>query len=273
MTKPLRDAVADVVGDQLVIPWPELRNRITHPRRQWELWQVLRGHSFSKLAMVNVRLLLEGLDLWTPEKFVARLWSDVDPGSHGGVCHMVHRDCAGFTVSLNDLACDTLFRRWRHFSGSAGFPIPDPTGASSPFTAYCSNSTRRRLWDKETEYGALRHDLLNFMREEVEKHPESLLLQNIDVAVGGYEMALPYLENPGEVADALDLLRLGKPEYADCSPELKQQVDHTIQIVCHPHVSLVEWDRALKRDYIGPSVWMSRLAHQLRDAANLCCNL
>lgn len=69
----------------------------------------------------------------------------------------------------NDKLID-LFERWPKFSGHIGFPVPAPkewgVDASDAYTLTQEADT---LWDRSTEYGRLRWELLDFLITELEK--------------------------------------------------------------------------------------------------------
>lgn len=57
-----------------------------------------------------------------------------------------------FTSDINLMP---IFSTWEHYSGQPDFPVPHPT--LSPYLAYMNTENR---WDRDTEYGALRWNLL-----------------------------------------------------------------------------------------------------------------
>ena len=56
------------------------------------------------------------------------------------------------------------FKTWPHYSGYISFPVPGPAAA---IDAYFDNLGD--LWDRDTEYGRLRWDLLDHIIEELSK--------------------------------------------------------------------------------------------------------
>ncbi|ALY07231.1 hypothetical protein VmeM32_00245 [Vibrio phage vB_VmeM-32] len=82
-----------------------------------------------------------------------------DPQSRSmGICSRLH--------------CETkpYFRKWSHFSGNYGYPVPS-TDERSPMCMYndCDN-----MWDLATEYGQLRVDLLKHIIAEMTRQIEIL---------------------------------------------------------------------------------------------------
>lgn len=63
-----------------------------------------------------------------------------------------------------DSFLEPYFRRWPKFSGNIEYPVPHPE--LNPYTAY---NEARNLWDRDTEYGRNRWDLLEFIIAEIEK--------------------------------------------------------------------------------------------------------
>lgn len=63
-----------------------------------------------------------------------------------------------------------LFRKWPGFSGCIEFPVPHPgypKDGNEAEKAYCDGHFNK--WDRESAYGKLRWDLLEFMIAELEK--------------------------------------------------------------------------------------------------------
>ena len=67
----------------------------------------------------------------------------------------------------------TLFGSWENFSGNFGYPIVD-SGAIYKFSdAKILYKTTKNKWDKSTEYGQLRWELLDFLIDELQKLVDS----------------------------------------------------------------------------------------------------
>lgn len=76
-------------------------------------------------------------------------------GSKCGICHSV-----GYQHELDLIQ---LFKRWPKYSGSIVFPMP------GGMYAYNEASLNNTLWDRNTEYGQLRWELLEWLIEELQK--------------------------------------------------------------------------------------------------------
>lgn len=59
------------------------------------------------------------------------------------------------------------FKTWPHYSGDISFPVPSPDKSIEAIDAYFDKSND--LWDRDTEYGRLRWDLLDHIIEELSK--------------------------------------------------------------------------------------------------------
>lgn len=82
-----------------------------------------------------------------------------------GLCYLLERECEEYRYyDLLRTIRSRLFQRWPKFSGDKVYPIP---GGEATFDAYFD--TNRNMWDKGTEYGRLRWDLLHWMINELEK--------------------------------------------------------------------------------------------------------
>lgn len=62
------------------------------------------------------------------------------------------------------LAC---FKTWPHYSGDIDFPVPSPDKSIEAIDAYFDKSND--IWDRDTEYGRLRWDLLDHIIKELSK--------------------------------------------------------------------------------------------------------
>jgi len=56
---------------------------------------------------------------------------------------------------------------WPYYSGDTKYPVPHPS--YSPRRAYNVAHLHDNMWDKDTEYGKMRYNLLNFLIAETEK--------------------------------------------------------------------------------------------------------
>lgn len=69
------------------------------------------------------------------------------------------------------------FERWPKFSGIKDYPVPDPKSKAKTIRGkrkacqkiYAETWDKALHWDKNTEYGRLRHELLDFMIIEMKK--------------------------------------------------------------------------------------------------------
>lgn len=59
------------------------------------------------------------------------------------------------------------FETWPHYSGDDSFPVPSPDKSMDAIDAYFNESND--LWDRGTEYGRLRWDLLDHIIAEMSK--------------------------------------------------------------------------------------------------------
>lgn len=59
------------------------------------------------------------------------------------------------------------FKTWPHYSGDIDFPVPSPDKSIASIDAYFDNLYD--LWDRDTEYGRLRWDLLDHIIAEMSK--------------------------------------------------------------------------------------------------------
>lgn len=85
------------------------------------------------------------------------------PKNHsGGICAQF--DLYGLYSSQERRQFRDSFKTWPHYSGTIGFPVPGPAAA---IDAYIDNQDD--LWDRDTEYGRLRWDLLDHVIKEMSK--------------------------------------------------------------------------------------------------------
>lgn len=79
-----------------------------------------------------------------------------------GICDGLSRSTgAYFTSSIR-----SAFEAWPKFSGYPGYPISETnTPGIPPSLQFNYAGSKLKLWDKTTNYGRLRHELLDFMIE------------------------------------------------------------------------------------------------------------
>ena len=86
-----------------------------------------------------------------------------DHSSPFGICGYVSR--AGYPKS----EIQNRAKRWPKYSGNPWFPVPSPVPGTSPEAFYISSSdARMNLWDRNTDYGASRWQLVNYIIGELE---------------------------------------------------------------------------------------------------------
>lgn len=90
-----------------------------------------------------------------------------DPYPDIGICYQVDEyvrfKSGGIAGAVQELMYK-LFAKWPKYSGLRDFPIPDVT--YHPSDAYQVKS--KQYWDRSTEYGALRWELLEFCIVQLE---------------------------------------------------------------------------------------------------------
>lgn len=59
------------------------------------------------------------------------------------------------------------FKTWPHYSGDISFPVPSSDKSIEAIDAYFDKGND--LWDRDTEYGRLRWDLLDHIIKEMSK--------------------------------------------------------------------------------------------------------
>lgn len=64
-----------------------------------------------------------------------------------------------------------LMRQWPERSGHIDWPVPASQADKSPEAAYHKymESNTKQMWDRNTEYGKLRWELLEWLIEELQK--------------------------------------------------------------------------------------------------------
>lgn len=94
-----------------------------------------------------------------------------DPAHNVGICNQVEWQFDLQTPQLRFAILDLLeelFIKWPKYSGLREFPVPatSPEHFGSPLNAY--NCGTKNFWDRSTEYGALRWELLEFCIVQLE---------------------------------------------------------------------------------------------------------
>ena len=82
-----------------------------------------------------------------------------------GICSQF--DMFGFYSSEQRRQFRDSFETWPHYSGDHSFPVPSPDESICAMDAYFDKSND--LWDRDTEYGRLRWDLLDHIIAEMSK--------------------------------------------------------------------------------------------------------
>lgn len=80
----------------------------------------------------------------------------------GGICSQF--DLYGLYSSEERRQFRDSFKTWPHYSGDINFPVP---GTAAAIDAYFDKGND--LWDRDTEYGRLRWDLLDHIIKELSK--------------------------------------------------------------------------------------------------------
>ena len=86
------------------------------------------------------------------------------PMPRAGICHQLELRRRDEDADYWLCKIRGLFRKWPKFSGIIDYPVPHPT--ESPCVAYAETVD---MWDRRTEYGQARWDLLDFCISELEK--------------------------------------------------------------------------------------------------------
>ena len=97
------------------------------------------------------------------EELLAALIAVRDAGGNAshGICCSIATKVRDLTSSWKIL--DKLIAKWPKHSGYIQYPIKG--GA----IAYCEAKNCAKLWDRSTEYGALRWELLEWLIEELQQ--------------------------------------------------------------------------------------------------------
>lgn len=82
-----------------------------------------------------------------------------------GIC--AHLDLYGLYSKDERRQFRDSFKTWPHYSRDIGFPVPSPDKSIASIDAYFDNLDD--LWDRDTEYGRLRWDLLDHIIKEMSK--------------------------------------------------------------------------------------------------------
>lgn len=83
----------------------------------------------------------------------------------GGICSQL--DLFGWYSAEEHRQFRASFKTWPHYSGDIDFPVPSPDKSMDATDAYFDESND--LWDRDTEYGRLRWDLLDHIIKEISK--------------------------------------------------------------------------------------------------------
>lgn len=82
-----------------------------------------------------------------------------------GICCQF--DLHGLYSSEERLQFRASFKTWPHYSGDDSFPVPSPDKSMDAIDAYFDKNSD--LWDRDTEHGRLRWDLLDHIIKEMSK--------------------------------------------------------------------------------------------------------
>lgn len=106
---------------------------------------------------------------------------DNGPKNHNvGICGQF--DLYGLHSEEERRQFRNCFKTWQHYSGDDSFPIPSPDKSINAQDAYFDK--RNDLWDRDTEYGRLRWDLLDHIIAEMSKMSTDAKLCLAGFAVG-----------------------------------------------------------------------------------------
>lgn len=84
---------------------------------------------------------------------------------NSGICSQF--DLYGLYSSEERRQFRDSFKTWPHYSGDSSFPVPSPDKSVEAIDAYFDEQLD--LWDRDTEYGRLRWDLLDHIIKELNK--------------------------------------------------------------------------------------------------------
>lgn len=82
-----------------------------------------------------------------------------------GICSQL--DLYGLYSSEERRQFRDSLKTWPHYSGDSSFPVPSPDKSVEAIDAYFDEQLD--LWDRDTEYGRLRWDLLDHIIKELSK--------------------------------------------------------------------------------------------------------
>lgn len=87
---------------------------------------------------------------------------------NNGICTQL----SGVALTVLERGCLLhLMQLWPGSSNNANFPVPANKTDTSPKAAYHKymGSNTKQMWDRDTEYGQLRWELLEWLIEELQK--------------------------------------------------------------------------------------------------------
>ena len=85
------------------------------------------------------------------------------PNTDCGICGQPVMVCLSLGAFL---VVRDLMVQWPKYSGSYSYPVPSTIEGCDP--RECFHNKRKDLWNKEDEYGRLRHELLEWLLEQPE---------------------------------------------------------------------------------------------------------
>lgn len=86
---------------------------------------------------------------------------------NNGICTQISRH-----LTIQERGCLLrLMWQWPGYSGHVNFPVPANRTDTSPKAAYYKymTSNTKQMWDRDTEHGQLRWELLEWLIEELQK--------------------------------------------------------------------------------------------------------
>lgn len=104
----------------------------------------------------------------------ARLLEKLQELHTNGLAPYNHGICTQLSEPLTVLERGCLFhlmQLWPGSSGHANFPVPanrTDTSSKAAYHKYVESNTKQ-MWDRDTEYGQLRWELLEWLIEELQK--------------------------------------------------------------------------------------------------------
>jgi hypothetical protein len=94
-----------------------------------------------------------------------------DSGICGAVVGVWMDKCPGYSHKRLAHKLDCMFSEWPKFSGSLDYPIPSNLFGAQ--RAYLVAFNQDAMWDKTTEYGLLRWELLEWLIESLKTELDS----------------------------------------------------------------------------------------------------